>query len=497
MNVESIDLFIVGIYFLAMIAVGLYASRQIKDSNDYAVAGRRLKLPVLSGTLIGSAIGAAATFGKAGKAFEVGYVILFSSFTYILGYILFAFLAPKLRAAEINSIPDALERRFNKNMRLIAAAVLLLAVTAVFGAQLIAFGITASTVFAATGFSYENAIITGALIIVLYTIFGGLLAVAYTDLIQVVIMVIAIGILLPIGIAYNIPEDQSFIELLQSPQDDFWAGLDLSYLLAFIPTYLAFVLIDPTIWQRASAARNASDLRPAMFLTAGVYAMWSLVVVFLGVVAFNLIPELNSGDGAIPMLAIAHLPPFIKGLCLAALMAIMMSTADSALLIAGTTFSGDFVKVLKPQLSDKSQLNITRATILIVGVLGAIFALRPNNIFDVMMLALAIFVSGLFVPVMAALFWRKATNIAAMCSGLIGVTTELTLFTLKSADVINISVEPILVALTTSLISMWLIGKLTYNSSTTSLPLLANTPTDTHRDNSQVRNKEVNTPAIR
>lgn len=474
MLVSSIDLWIVGLYFAAMMGVGVYAGRKIKGSEDYAVAGRRLSLPVLSGTLIGSAIGAAATFGKAGKAYEVGYIILFSSLTYVLGYLIFAFLAPKLRQAKIDSIPDALERRYGRTMKLLAAGVLLLAVVAVFGAQLIAFGITASSLLSESGISYQQAIVGAAIVIVLYTLVGGLLAVAYTDLIQVVIMVLSIGILLPATLIYNLPEQQSFTDLLQSPQTSFWSGLDISYLLAFIPTYLAFVLIDPTIWQRAAAARHAKDLRPAMLATAGVYALWSLVVVALGVVAFHLLPELASGDEAIPAMVIAHLPPVAKGLCLAAIMAVMMSTADSALLIAGTTFSGDFIKALRPQLGDKQQLKITRITILVVGILGAWFAMGRSGIFDVMMLSLAIFVSGLFIPVMAALFWKKATKIAGLCSGLAGVVTELVVFGLKTTGVIDLEIEPILIAITMSVIAMGLVGHWSYNSST-SAPLLSGT----------------------
>lgn len=492
MNVTTIDLLIVGIYFIAMIVIGLYFSRQVHDSEDYAVAGRSLRLPVLVGTLVGTAIGAAATFGNAGKAYEVGYIILFSSLSYIIGYIIFSFIAPKIHEAEINSIPDALERRYGKSMRLIAAVVLMVTLIAIFGAQLIAFGITASAVFSETGLNYETAILIGTLIIILYTIFGGLLAVAYTDMIQVVIMVIAIGILLPLCIAYNLPDEQNFIDLLQSPQVDFWSGLDLGFLLALIPTYLAFVLIDPTIWQRVAAAKNASDLRPAMLITAAIYAFWALIVVSLGVIAFNLMPELSSGDVAIPTLVISHLPPVVKGFCLAALMAIMMSTADTVLLLAGTTFSGDIVKVLKPTLTDKSQLKINRSAILIIGIIGSIFALQRSSIFEVMMLAFGIFVSGLFIPVMAALFWQKATNFAALSSGLIGVLTQLSLFAFQSTGVIAIGVPPILIALSASFLCMWLFGNLTYSTTETNAPLLVNNPAVSEPDIEQEHCNEAN-----
>jgi len=459
-SLAIIDQWIIAAYFLGMIGVGLYAGSKVKSSVDYAVAGRTLNLPLLAGTLIGSAIGASATFGKAGKAYEVGFIILFSSLAYIFGYLAFAWLGPRLRAANIDTIPGALQRRFGAPMRSVAAVVLLLAVVASFGAQLIAFGVMASSVLSDLGLSYGQAVMAAAVVIVLYTLVGGLLAVAYTDLVQVIIMVLAIGVVLPICLAADV--DGNLPDLLESPAVDFWAPLDWKYLLAFIPTYMAFVLIDPSVWQRAAAAREAASLRPAMLATAAVYTLWSLVVVTLGVVAFNLYPGLASGDDALPLIMLQHLPPVAKGLCLAAVMSIMMSTADSALLIAGTTFSGDIVKPMRPQMSDRQQLQVARLVILAVGIAGAVFALERAPIFDVMMLALAIFVSGLFVPVMAALFWPKASATAAMAAAIAGCGTELGLYFLRSREIFDVGVEPILVALTVSLAAMWVVSQASY-----------------------------------
>lgn len=453
----TIDQWIMIAYLLGMVGVGLYASSKVHSASDYAVAGRSLNLPLLSGTLIGSAIGASATFGKAGKAYEVGFIVLFSSLAYIFGYLVFAWLGPRLRAMKIDTVPDALQRRYGTPMRSIAAAILLLAVITTFGAQLIAFGIMASSVLSDLGVSYEQAVIGAALVIVIYTLIGGLLAVAYTDLAQVVIMVISVGLILPICLYIN--TSGTNVDLLALPVSDPWLALDWKYLLAFIPTYMAFVIIDPSIWQRAAAAKHAEDLRPAMLTTSGVYALWSLVVVTLGVVAFNLHPELASGDESLPTLILNHLPPVAKGLCLSAVMAIMMSTADSALLIAGTTFSGDLLKPIRPKTTDRQQLMVTRIVILAIGVVGALFALEKAPIFDVMMLSLAIFVTGLFVPVMAALFWNGATANGAMAAAIVGTSTQLALYWLRSREIFDLGVEPILVAFTFSVIALWAVSR--------------------------------------
>jgi len=467
---DSIDLIVIAGYFCVLVCIGIYAGRKVKNSEDFMVAGRTLGFPVLLGTLVGSAIGAAATFGKAGKAYEVGYGILIASVAYILGYVVLCFLAPKLQQAKIDTIPGALERRYGKSMRIISAIVLVLAVIALFGAQLIAIGLTAEAVFADFGITFEHAVIIATLVIIVYTLVGGLLAVAYNDLFQTIIMLIGGGLLLPLFLSIDLGDQLS--GALVSPAADWLGGMHWGYVLSFFPIYFAFVLIDPSIWQRIAASKNTSDLKPAFIATAAIFMFWSLVVVTLGVIAFNILPDLAHRDSVIPTLVMNHMPPLVKGICLAAIMGIIISTADSALLVTGTTVSTDLFKVLKPEITDQQQLLITRITVLVVGIFGLIFALQKSNIFEVMMLALATFVSGLFVPVMAALFYKKATSVAALSSAIIGALVQISAFAAKMYGLLPEGVEPILLALVSSSLVMWLISCLTYNQSTATQPLL-------------------------
>ncbi len=459
MEISHLDIAIIGLYFLALIGVGVYSGKKVHGAQDYAVAGRQLGFPVLAGTLIGSAVGASATFGKAGKAYEVGYIILFSSAAYILGYIAFAFIAPHLRRAGLDTLPSVLEARYGSGMRLLGAVILLLSVTAVFGTQLIAFGVTASSLFADFGMDFEQAVIIGAIVIILYTLVGGLLAVAYTDLLQVIIMLVACGFLLPWFIWSDASSTMTFSQLVaQSPVAE-EAPINWWYIFSFVPTFMAFVLVDPSIWQRAAGAKNINDLTPALWTTAVFYAGWSLVVVTLGVVAYNVMPTLQVADSAIPMLVLEYMPPVVKGLCLAAIMAIMMSTADSVLLISGTTFSTDIVKVLKPEISSATELRIARLFILVIGALGILFAFSKSSIFEAMMLAFAIYVSGLFVPIMAALLWRKADLKAACVSAFAGVVSVLVVIVTQQMQWLDKDVPAILVGISMSLLGMAVMGQ--------------------------------------
>ena len=228
MAVEIIDGLVILAYLVGIVGVGYYASTKVKTSTDYAVAGRSMKFPVLCGTLIGTTIGAAATMGKAGKAYEAGYAVLYASIAYMLGYALMAFFASRLRAARIDSMPDILQRRYGPAMRITGAVILLLAAIPVVGIQLIASGLIVTQFLPNLGLTFTHVVVIAAVVIVVYTLLGGLLAVALTDLLQVAIMVLGIGILLPLILLLDLGSVQAVRDVLVPPTGGWLGGLDLS-----------------------------------------------------------------------------------------------------------------------------------------------------------------------------------------------------------------------------------------------------------------------------
>jgi SSS family solute:Na+ symporter len=464
------DLIVIVIYMLVILGVGYYASRRVKGTEDYTIASRSLGFPVLLGTLIGTAIGAGATIGKAGKAYDIGIALFFITMAYGIGLLLFSFMAPTIRKMKIWTIPDALNLRYGRGLTIVTAFVMVLAVIALFGGQLIAVGLATVAVLGEFGITYQEAIIGAAIIMILYTVMGGLLAVAYTDVVQTVIMIIAVGIILPVLIIIDVGGPGKVVEYLKPPQGNFWGGLSFVYIASVFLIDIPFCLVDPSLWQRASAAKDARTIRNGMYVTVGVYVYWTFIAVFLGVMAAHLIPNLGGTaegvDAAIPMLVAQYMPPLLKGLCLAAMMAIMMSTADTALLIAGTTFSRDIVKKFKPDTEDKTLLMLARAFIVVVGILGIIFALNMKGIFDILLLAFAIFVSGIFVPTMAAIYWKKATKAGALISSIVASIAVVVLYGLKLSNMLSSAIEPIFVSILISLVLMVGISLMTYNPQT-------------------------------
>ncbi len=159
------------------------------------------------------------------------------------------------------------------------------------------------------------------------------------------------------------------------------------------------------------------------------------------------------------------------GLCLAGLMAVMMSTASVALLISGTTIANDLIKAARPQTSEKKLLLWAKIVIVLVGALGIVFALVMRGIFDILLLAFAVYVSAVFVPAMAAFFWKKATRQGAIVSSIVSTVVCVALYAVKQFVEIP-WLEPIVISLAVSLILMWAVSKATYKPETATPKLI-------------------------
>lgn len=466
--IETIDLSIIALYFVGSLGVGYWASRRIKSADDFAVAGGHLKFPVLLGTLIATAIGASATMGRAGKAYEVGIAIFLAGIAYAVGLYLFSYLAPILKRMGIWSVPRALHLRYGRAFRVVAAVIIIVALVGIYGAQLIAFGVVVVSLLPEAGVSYEQAVIVAAIIMVVYTTLGGLLAVAYTDLVQAVIMIIAVGVILPILVVSDMGGPQVAVNSLAPPPGDWLGGMTIVYVVSIFLIDIPVSLLDVSLWQRTGASKNVRHIQSGVRITAMAFIVWSFIVVALGIFASQLLPGLENtpagSDAAVPMLVLEYMPPIIKGLCLAALLAIIMSTADTVLLISGTTMSWDIVSQFRKNSDGKSQIRVARWTVVITGAIGALFAIYVRDVFEVLLLAFAIYVSSLFVPTMLGIFWKRATTAGAMASAIAAFLSVTYLYALKFTGNLTELIEPVIASLIISLVvmigvSLWTYGE--------------------------------------
>lgn len=423
----SIQLIVFILYFLIVFAIGFYSLRTTQDEKDYWIAGGNLGWLIGGSTLAATHTSAGTFIGTIGVIYTVGW-----SFGWLILAVVFAYwfmaavLAPRFTKVKQLTLPAFMETRYySKSARGVAAIIILIATVVYIQAQIIAGGLVANVVF---GIDPSYGMIIFTVILLLYTMIGGMIAVAYTDFLQLIIMVIGVIVAVPLSIR----QFGGFYELLDfaravNPITFTWDGLPGALLFTMGLAFFLGGVSTPEKLTRLYAMRDMRTIRRAIFFTIILVSGINLLVFLLGIASISLFPNLPTGDLAMPLVAKAMLPPFIGTLMLAAITSAMMSTVDSLLLVAGSALSEDIYQTFfSPNSSQKQKLKIARIGIFIVGVIPLILVLsgvgKGELIQFIVLLFTALMASSFFMPVIGGLYWKRATKegaIAAMIGGLL------------------------------------------------------------------------------
>jgi len=467
--VNYLDLVVVLLYLIVMLVIGFTSRTKITEQDDYVLAGGRMGYSVTIGTLIATMIGTSATMGTAAMGYDFGMILMWQAVAILIGYVIVGIIAKKIRKTGKWYIPDIMEERYGRSAKIFTTVILVLAVTAIFGAQIIAMGIIFNLVGNPLGISYNAAIVIVGIILVLYTFTGGMIAVAYTDLIQLIIILVLFLIVLPVFIFSDGPTVTALTQSVNPDLWSVWTGLPFLFVLGLVFTYLPGIVIDQTIWQRMMSAKNEKVARLSSFVSGGIFLVFTAVILFFGILASAILPNLTNKDESIPQMIIQYLPNGLIGLGLVALLAVAMSTASSTLLISGVIITNDIIpSITKKKVSEQQKLKYSKISTFAIGLFGIVFGLTFSGIFDIMMMAYAIFTATLFFPIMFALFWDKATKTGAFWSIIISTILLVTLYVLDKP----FDVEPILPAIILNFLLMWLISIFTYNPERATKPVL-------------------------
>ncbi|MBN2224098.1 MAG: sodium:solute symporter family protein [Deltaproteobacteria bacterium] len=469
--VGTIDLVVIALYFVFILIVGMISYRKVNNETDYSLAGRSLGYPTLIGAITATAIGSGATLGVGGLSYNFGIVVIWSIIAYALGLLGFSVIAGVIRRIKYWTIPEVLLARYGNTARIISAVFLLLGLIALFGVQVAALG----TVFTAVGgtlwgVTYSQAVLVARAVMIAYTFAGGMFALAYTEIVQAVLLLVILGVLLPVFLFMGIDIGR-VTATLPSHMFDFFHGIPFYTLIGWFLTLIPICFIDVSLWQRASSARDEHVAKRSILVSTLLYFGYSLSIILVGIIGFYLYPSLKeiygTNDVVVPILIINNLPPVMIGLSIAAILAVLMSTAASVLMVAGMTVSRDVARLIKPDLKEKTALWTARIAVVAIGALGITFSLLMRGIFEMMLLSFAIFIAVAFVPTMAALFWKKATNTGAIASMIGGGITVVALYGLKFTVGLPEWVEPIAGALIVAVILMYVLSILTYKPGVT------------------------------
>jgi Na+/proline symporter len=268
-------------------------------------------------------------------------------------------------------------------------------------------------------------ILGGALVIVVYTAIGGLWAVALTDFLQMIIIIVGLVVLLTVvlidvggwgAIAARLPEDTFRLIPVENTADQ-W----LNYLRAWMIIGIVDISAQ-TLMQRALAAKNERDAQNAFYIGGMGYLVFGMIPVMLGIIASVSMPGLEDPEAVIPTLAIEHLHPVAVAIFVGALLAAIMSSADSALLASSSVLTQNVLPLIKRNPSTRLGLIVARTAIPALAATSILIALEIQVVFDLILDANILGMAAIIVPFIVGMWWKKANRTGALSAMVVGLS---------------------------------------------------------------------------
>ena len=447
MNLIGIDYFIIILYLIGTVVVGLYYEKYVSTSSDYFLAGKMLPFWAIAISIVGTDIGAVDFVGLTGQAYRYGIVV--ANFDWI-GSVPAMVLAglifiPYYWKAGVYTIPEYLGRRYNIYLRVISATIWLIFIAFTLGVLLWATGVLLKEML---GWPIMFSIILTVIIVGAYTITGGLSAVVMTDVIQVNIMIIgAIAILIlgfweigGIGELFTKinamgPEYQHHLTLAVSPDANTpypWTGILFGLTFVLAPAYF---IGNQVIIQRSLGASDEWNAKASMLFGAFLKTLIPILVVIPGLMAVVLYPNVADGDGVYAKLIKSLLPPGLTGLVFAAFLAALMSSVSAIVNSVATIWTKDIYELLiKKNENDKHYLKIGRFVTGLILIFAVITSPMSDEFPGIYIYVQTInsFIQGpMFAVLILGIFSKRVTSWGGLAGLVSGVLLSSIMYFIK------------------------------------------------------------------
>ncbi|MDX8362644.1 sodium/proline symporter PutP [Cytobacillus sp. IB215316] len=424
------------VYLILMLVIGFISYRLTKNLSDYVLGGRNLGPGVTALSAGASDMSSWLLLGLPGSAYLSGMNALWITVGLAIGaYLNWQFVARRLRAyTEISNnsitIPDFLENRFkdrSKILRITSAVVILIFFTLYISSGMVGGAILFENSF---GLSYSSALWIGALVIVSYTFLGGFLAVSWTDFVQGILMFLAL-VIVPI---VAITEMGGIGETI-----DRVASIDPTYLdAAANTTFIGVVSLlawglgyfgQPHILARFMAIKSVKDIPTARLIGMTWMILAALGAVFTGFVGIAYFADVSLANPEIVFIEFTQVlfDPWVSGFLLAAILAAIMSTIDSQLLVSSSAVVEDFYKSLyKKQAGDRELVWISRLSVVIIAIIAILLASNPeSSVLELVSYAWAGFGAAFGPVILFSLFWKRMNGSGAVAGLFVGALTVM------------------------------------------------------------------------
>lgn len=405
-------------YLVILIGVGAYRTKYVKTQDDFMVAGRRLSAKVLVGTLLATWIGSGSIIASAGLAYDEGFPALWFDAGVWVALVILYLIAGRARKLAQYTVPDILEIRYNKYARILGTIVTMVAYTAIVSYQFRAGGMVLELI---TGIPQDWGIMITAAFVIGYTVLAGMISVAYTDVVNGVIMIIGLFIALPFMLQTGGGWGEIMSRLPETHIDPL-GNLTLLRAIGYsLPTML-LLLGESGMYQRFFSAKDAPTAKRSVIgWIIGTIIVETLIVV-IAIVGRGLFPGIESEMVILHSVKDA-LPVLVGCLCLSAIVAVIVSTADSFLLVPSTNFMRDiYQRFINPKVSQKKLVLYSRVVVVILGLFAFAQIRFFEKVLEMAIYAYTMYGVGITPALMAAFFWKRATatgGVASIAAGMI------------------------------------------------------------------------------
>ena len=413
-------------YMIFLVGVGALRSRGVRTQEDFSVAGRQLSTFVLFGTMLATWIGTGSIFGNSEKVYQAGIAAMILPIGELVGIGLLSFLAAKARRVTVITVQDILEKRYNKWARILGVITLVMTATTIVSYQYRAAASVVNLAWPTLDFS--TAVIIVAIFIILYTALAGMFSVAYTDVAMGITMIVGMMIALPF-IWFRAGGLEGMTATLPPGHFNFFGPIGWKEALGLLLPPALLVLGDANMYQRFFSARTEGMAhRATIWFLGGVFFMELLII--LTALAGSALEwrggELERPGRVLAYVARDYLPVGLGAVLLTTIMAIIMSTAISYLLVPATSLVRDvYQRFLNPQASERSLVWLLRSLVVGLGGIAYIISTYSEEFLSVALKAYTIYGTGVTPSLVAALIWKRATATGAVSSIIAGVATTL------------------------------------------------------------------------
>lgn len=452
------------VYLLISIAIGLYAAKRVHNTADYAVAGRSLPLAVVIATTFATWFGSETVLGVSAKFVQngLGSVVedpFGASMCLILVGLFFAY---KLYQRNLITIGDYYRQRFGRGIEITCSVVIMISYLGWVAAQITALGLVFNLITLGA-ISTVQGMVIGTLIVLIYTLFGGMWSVAMTDFIQMI--VIALGLIAIAWYAASLAggADKVVDYALKNGKLQFFPSGGAKEWLFFVAAAMTMMLgsiPQQDVFARVMSAKDAKTAVRGPVIGGILYFLFALIPMFVVMAAVMIMPEVTATllkddpQKVLPNLVMEKMPLLLQIAFFGALLSAIMSTASATLLAPSTTFVENILRNIKPGMSDAATLKAMRVSVVVFTAAVLIYAITMQGkpIYDLVSGAYQITLVGAFVPLVFGLYWYKATTQGAVLSIFLGIVTWL-VFTFASNLAENF--PPQLVGLIAALLGMF------------------------------------------